>query len=668
MAKFYSFPHYEINIKDESMRTPLIVEKLPLHRPIFFVIGEKGRVGYPVFGGYDKQKKEFGEATFDVFSKFFKHQNVFLNKALQFQEVFVVRVADNTIAVSNLVLECSVQTRSDIPVWQTDTNGIRLTDTNGDWIQELDTSNNPVVSAGVVVNWTVRTLATNEDPNNITTVVTPDVNGDITKYPVAVFRVNSPGSYGNNIGVKLWWDSSAVPSLAEDLESIVYKIAFVEIPYGFDTPQPIYNKYLYRDTDFTFKEATVDPSTKRRYNLSEVLEKEYVDSPIVLKLYADNVTAICNTCLANLDTVLYPEVDGKPHMVNIINGKAIDGTTYYRNIVVGGPTTDHTQSTPYTNSITNKNIIQYLRDGQDGDISDTNYENLVKEYLTGSVFPDILDKPRFPITHLYDSGFTTDVKEKMIDFLGVRDDVKVIMSTQSIYDEANNKSEDNSLGSFLRSRLLLHPESYIYGTQAIRGTIIQQAGYLTDGSGYVKLVPATIDNLIKRCTYQGATYIKGKPKGLPRSAVTILNKINWFPVQDDFKQLSWDNSLNYMQYYDMTGYHYPDVISVYPYKTSLLSDDVFVDLLIYIKHIARFQWAKFSGIDDPIGKLIGDIRESVQRDIYSKMGNYIRTEVNPYQTELDAELGYALTVEIAAYGTVPNRVWNVIVPVRREYV
>jgi hypothetical protein len=256
----------------------------------------------------------------------------------------------------------------------------------------------------------------------------------------------------------------------------------------------------------------------------------------------------------------------------------------------------------------------------------------------------------------------------MIDFMGIRDDVKIMLSTQSVYNEPNTKAEDQSSGSYLRGRALLHPESFIYGTMACRVTIQQQCGYLTELSNYTKLVPTTLDNLTKKGKWQGATYMKGKPKGLPHSAMTVLKDINWIPVTSDFKQQSWDNALNYAQYYDMTSLHYPDVISIYPYLTSLLSDDIFTDMLVYIKHIVRYQWAKFAGVDDPISQLIGSIKESVGKDIYGKLGNYLRAEVNPYQTELDAELGYALTVEIPVYGTIPNRVWNVIVPVRREVV
>ena len=406
---------------------------------------------------------------------------------------------------------------------------------------------------------------------------------------------------------------------------------------------------------------TTDKATMRRYYLGEVIPNEYATKDLTFNMfmYPNNVETIGTACLAVEDDSLFATEFTSPFMVNLFTGTSMELKPY-----------SHIQvDTSSTGAVLlNKNVINYMTGGDDGDTSDAALESLTREWLAGDVFPDILDNARYPVTHMYDSGYESATKEALIDFLGIRDDVKVVLSTQSVYEKPNTKAEDQSMGSFLRARALLHPESMIFGTMACRVTILQQCGELNELIPYTRIVPATLDCMMKKGIWQGGTYLKGKPKGLPHSAVTILKNINWFPVNADFKQLSWDNALNYMQYYDMTSIHYPDVISVYPYLTSLLSDDIFMDILIYIKHIVRVQWAIFAGVDDPIPQLISRVRDSVARDIYAKIGVYARTKVNPYQTSLDVQLGYSLTVEVAVYGTVPNRVWNVIVPVRREAI
>ena len=462
----------------------------------------------------------------------------------------------------------------------------------------------------------------------------------------------------NGTGFKLSWDASSDAGTAADMDALIYSIAGVDTPWGIDTPQAVRNKYLDVSSEFTFKEDTTDTSTMRRFFLDEVVDNDWNDGALPWNVvsYPANIQTISELALSLEDTTEYPELTSE-WMVNVITGKTLT-SQHYDHIAV---------DTISTGSVLlDSNVIQFLEGGDDGDTTDATLESLTREWLLGNVFPDIMDQMRYPITHLYDSGYEAATKESMIDFLAIRDDVKIMLSTQSVYDSPNNKSEDNSMGSYLRSRALLHPESFIYGTQACRATIFQQCGRLNETSPYNTLVPALIDCMMKKGLWQGSIYMKGKPKGLPKSAVTVIKDINWFPVQPDFKQLSWDSALNYMQYYDMTSVHYADVISVYPHQTSLLSDDIFTDMLVYLKHLVHFQWAKFAGVDDPINQLIGDIRDSVSKDIYAKFGNFLRAEVNPYQTDLDKELGYALTVEIAVYGTVPNRVWNVIIPVRRE--
>ena len=663
-TKFYSFPHWEINVKDESMPSPLVVEQLALHRPIFFTLGERGPIGKPVYGSYAEHSKIFGAGTFDVFSKFYRHPTLFIERALRYQKSFVVRLADEDAKSASLILECSVYNKSLIQ-YQKDLDGYRLKDVDGNYIP-VDDNGSPLKEMGTVVKWKIRALAVNENPATIvpSTSVIPDPDGganlEVTTYPVAVFIASSPGAWANSTAFRLSWNPESNHSAASNMGALIYTFGMVEIPWGFDTTQPIRTKFMDTVTEFTFKPDTTDRATMRRYSLDEVIRNDYNSESVnfSLRLFPEYVEAIGNRCLEYESVVDFPELT-TPYMVNTFTGKTFD-SRHYDHIYLDIDSDDAV--------LLDANVSNYMSGGDDGDTSDATLEYLTREWLTGNVFPDIKDQARFPITHLYDSGYEATTKEALINFLGIRDDVKIILSTQSAYEEPNTKAEDQSMGSYLRGRTLLHPESFIYGTQACRVTILQQCGRLTELTPYVKYVPTTLDCLTKKGKFQGALYIKGKPKGLPESAVTILKDFNWVPVDADFKQLSWDNAINYLQHYDMTGVHYPDVISVYPYLTSLLSDDIFTDMLVYIKHIIRFQWAKFAGIDDPIAVQIANIKDSIGRDIYSKLGNSVRAEVNPYQTDLDAELGSALTIEVPVYGTMSNRVWNVIVPVRRELV
>lgn len=668
MPKFKSFPHYQIDVQDLSRTSPLIVEKLALHRPLHMCLCEKGPVGIPVYADYSEHVKMFGAGTFDMFSRFYKHPSLFLEKGLTKNKCFVVRVASNAAATSSLVLEATSYT-TQLVQYQKDADGYRVYDVNGDPVP-IDNAGSPLTEAGTVVKWTTRQLADGESPTGIiqvTTEIVDPLTGNLvlaTTYPISVFTAGSAGKWGNDVGVKLSWNDQSSTSTAVDMSAIIFTIELVAIPWGFDSPQTVRNRYLDKQTEFTFMDGSVDKATMRRYYLPEVLDGEFTDVavPFAPVVYSDNINAIGTTAITGETITQYNDelvdADGValPFMANLFTGRTLDGH-YYDHIYIDTTSADAV--------LLDEDIIEYMNGGDDGDVTDAALESLTREWLNGSVYPELIDRARYPMTHLYDSGYEMETKEALINFLGLRDDVKIVLSTQSVYEDPNTKAEDQSSGAYLRSKTLLHIESFIFGTEACRVTILQQCGRLTELSTYNRIVTATLDCMLKKGTYHNATYIKGKSKGLPNSEVTVITDINWFPVQDDFKQLSWDNSLNYMQYYDMSSVHYPDVISVYPYKTSLLSDDTFVDYLVYLKHLIRIEWAKFVGLDDPVTQLFGKIQDSVGVSIYKTFGSYLKAEVLVYQTDLDRELGYALTVEVRVAGTVPNRVWNVIVPVSR---
>ena len=665
MSKFYSFPHYEINIKDESVTTPLALEQLALHVPMFLSFAERGPINRPVYGNIDDLTSTFGAGTFDVFSQYYKHPNVFLTKSLPNNNAFFVRLADDTAETASIVFQCSTW-QTDLVQYQKDSTGMRLLDVNGKVIPLLDINGDPVTQPGIVLKWTTRPLLSTEVPAALVEVTQqqpnpaggPNIN--VTTYPIAVFEGNSPGAWGNVTGFTMYWNPLSDTSVATAMQALIYTFSMNTINWGNDTPSVVRNIYLDTTDEFTFAQNTTDMNTMRRYYLAEALSNDYAPANITFNmyLYPNNVQTIGAACIASETITNFPELTS-PFMVNLFTGKTMEQQPY-----------DHIMidSTDANSVMMNANVINYMTGGSDGSLTGASLENLTTMWLGGNVFPAIQDKARYPITHLYDSGYQSTTKEAMITFLGIRDDVKVIMSTQSVYDPPNTMAEDQSMGSFLRALALLLPESMVYGTGACRATIFQQCGVLNQVTPYTGIVPLTLDCMVKKGIWQGSPVMKGKPKGLPNSAVTVIKNVNWFPVADDFKQLSWDNALNYCQYFDMTGFHYPDVISVYQYLTSLLSDDIFLDMLIYIKHIVRVQWAIFAGCEDPIPQLISRVRDSVGSAIYGVLGNYVTAVVNPYQTAEDVVLGYSLTIEIDVYGTMPNRVWNVIIPVRRAAV
>jgi hypothetical protein len=347
-----------------------------------------------------------------------------------------------------------------------------------------------------------------------------------------------------------------------------------------------------------------------------------------------------------------------PYLINILSGVDASGNKYEHMVV---------DSTGV--ALLNSNVVNYLQGGTDGSLSNTTYEDQVIAFVSGVTYPELGDTFRYPITHFYDSGFTLPTKEAIATGLfSLRDDVKITFSTQDVSIQANTAAQDQSTGSALRSMILLNPESIDFGTQFCRADIYQQCGTLSDTQVWNQIVPASIDRMIKRCRFNGGEYITGEPKGRPNSEVTILNinSLNWTASTPQQKQLSWNTGLNYIQYADVNVLFYPDLLSVYPLDTSVLSNDCFVDYAaVYLKKIIRQQWTIFSGTTNPPKTLFKAIQQAIDGRAAYVFNGLITTSTVVSQTAVDTALGYETTVTTTVSGNMPNRVWKVIVKTTR---
>lgn len=849
MARFKDFPHPIINVKDESQRDVQVSQILPLHRPLFLTFAEKGEPNVIQYGTYSELVKKVGEGTFDEFSDYFKHPNLFLRMALQNQPVFFTRMTPLDAATASQVLEAHVWD-ADIPQWQRDGNDRFLLDgndermpiivnqpptiTNMEWddwnhidsdtfvmtINALDPeaddltyevicddANVTIVQTGVLNVWDITypdysgintpvvytVTVTDANLNSVVFTVNMSVNAPATSpvdhgyyftdsvqygehsymvefhgaitsgtlgysvvaddagvvltqdlvdptrwgitYPifasntdveftmtiddgatntidivdtisvapnpgetqvtepgtmlrwetrellpseslsgilestyvegldtVSVFPVlvntpiNGPGKFGNNISLQLHWDSEVDQDTVLDNEAMLYKIAIFDKPYGIDTPIYVRDFYDNGINDFAFKPNALDTTVNMRLDFDSIMTNNYRDKlPVNYHVYHENINLIGTRVLLLEDTVRVPELTSS-WMVNVIEAMTVDSVPYYNFDI---------DIVDEEAELLKEDVIHYLEGGSDGDLSSANLETLTKLWLTGTVFPDVKDQARYPFNHLYDSGYDLETKEYMINFLGVREDVNIIISTQSANEEFNTKPEDQAAGSSLRMTALLHPESVIYGTQCCRVTVFMQAGYINFSTTYQDVVPLTLDALYKRCISHNSDYVKREWKGLPNSSVDMFREISWSPCNDDVKQLSWDTGLNYVQYYDMTRFHYPDIISIYPFHTSVVSSDLFTTYLVYLKQVIREMWAHFSGISESATKLSGRIKKKLDPKLYYMFKEYMTIDTSVYQTDEDEMLGYAMTIEIQVYDSVSKRVWNVPIKVRR---
>lgn len=690
MAKVYTYPHWEINVVDNSIYTPLVRETLPLFRPIFFMRAQSGLTGVPQWcNSYTEAVAKYGEGTFDQATKYFSKESLYLNNLFARQGAFIVRLAEaNTASAGSLVLELTVK-KTKVPQYQKDEDGQWIYEVDSDGNVVYDASGNKaripvtdgngaeVVEDGYELKWSTRplqlkatggtvgdatvggaTVGSSDFTPETVTGLKPTTYGTgddaYTVYPILAVKANSVGEYANDIGVKVYVDTENLDDvLATNLNALPYTFGLVKKTYGQDTVSAIRTNLGDNVTDFIAKPDQVDSRTARQVSFDDVLGNYYDDIPAEIKLYSENIEAVG----ALIQEVEVDDVTlTSPWAVNLAEPYNINGVPY-----------SHVVMSDDADSITlNESRILYMTDGADGNIDDDTIESLTRQYLKDLVYPELLDQPRYPFTHIIDTGVSIETKYAFINFLGVHDAFKLILSTQNAnLGRFNTKAEDLSTGSALYAKCLLQPESIIKGTEVCRAEIYQQAGYLATGT-YKGIVPSTYDIMAKKSFYASTQRIAGIPAGLPSSEITVFKTWNWTPCDADLKQKSWDSGLNYFQHFDMTGVHWPAMRTVYRYDTSVLSSAAFTDAVVYTKHIARYNWSKYAGIEAEFTSIKNRATSDLSADLAYMLNGVYGSSVEFTQSEEEAKIGYISHAIITLTGYPQQRVWKIDIECNRS--
>ena len=654
MSSTNTFPNANINLQDQS--TPVVPDTttIPLHLPIFATFAEKGPVGDIFIGGSNALQATYGSLLLNERSSFFKHQNAFLKRALAFQQVAFVRIADPAAEAASLVLLATLTPGPLVQYQRTPSGALILTSGNPTPQLQVD-GVTPVTQPGITISYSVRVLTSEETINGVATTTSVVGGVTTTTYPIIALTTDA-GSAGNLQGFRLFYNPSYDTNAVSNTGSMLYSFQPVYLNTTDNVETPIYDIYNSQTQTFSFMPNAYDSSTGTYYQLQDVINNDYNGLPGLpydFYVYQTNVGTIGEAILA-VSTELGAI---SPYLINILS--AVDGS---------GNTYEHFVVNNTAASLLNSQVVNYLQGGLDGSLSNTMFEEQTIALYNGTTNPLISDNFRYPFTHIYDSGYTLATKEAIAAIYGLRDDVKITYSTQDVSNSANTAAQDQSTGSSLRAALLLNPESVEFGTQFCRADIYQQCGTLSDTQVWTPIVPATIDRMLKRCAYNSGTFITGEPKGRPRSEVTIFNtnSLNWTPTTQQQKQLSWKTGLNYIQYADLNVLFYPDLLTIYPTQNSLLSSDTFVDYAaVYLKKIIRQQWTIFVGRSDDPKSLFPQISNAIDTAASKAFAGLITTSTAVSQTTIDAALGYQTTVITTVNGSMPNRVWRAVVPIQR---
>jgi hypothetical protein len=629
-----------------------------LNVPFFFVMSERGTPGEIYYGAGAEITKALGAGTFDPNSPFYNTSTVFAAAAMAGQGVEIMRLVDPDAKKASFGLFLSASAK-DVTQYQKNADGSRKIDgVTGAPLPKLASDNVTVVKEpGVVLKWSVRKLADNEDFSALT-VVTTTASGVTTKtYPIMAGTLEQ-GTFGNRQGFSLYSSPARGSTAAQEINSTLYRFVPYELPTAVSTTaRPINDVNGSQFNDFSFKNSAVYNGTGYNYAANSVFNNNYVDRqgnqllPYDFHVYGENIGLIGAAALA-----VSPEIVGvDAYELDLVTGTDLDGHFF-----------DHIVIDDASSTVVNASVVNYASGGTDGDTSWAKLDALVKDWLNGSSHGEFSNLQQHPMTHYSDPGFSMPTKFALLNMLSLRDNMKIDLSTQDVALRPNTKAEDMAAAQTLLFRTQMYPQSIINGVGCLRVGIYAHAGQLVVGSGYDKIVPYTYNRLLQRRDLDGGAYIKGSSGGLPNSGVTVFRKANWVADDEPTQAAAWAGCVNVVRHATRTTTFYPSIRTVYPNDTSLLSDDEISDRLLYLVKICREVWANYAGARQPTKDLYPRIQNDInQRAAAAFSGDSISVIATVGQTAVDANLGSQISIDLNVTGPAPLRTMNYNVIVGR---
>jgi hypothetical protein len=592
---------YQDGIRDDSDRlVPLEQEQVPQHLPVFTIMARKGELKTK-FQSSAAMIASYGSETFDEAGKYYSHQTAALNLcAGEGQMVAVRRVADPTAAAAAFCLGVEY-VAEDLVVYERDAEGDIVLDVNGDPV--------PVVPAQTVTGYRKRpVLLTGVTADNYKSLVEKpgaltNTNGDASVIVPLIAGVCEVGEYGNHVGFRmelphLRSQNPADGFVAEDQRTFIYRWQWFERPDERSTPALRRTLLLAREVDFSFKKGAKNSKTNASFDKGRVkslYERKgsgvvQIEGPAkdlffyeaniekVLKLLFDTEVAGAaaqgqtNVLLDKHEMNLFGDVDfkGKPFLtvVNEPGGIVLDSLTTH-----------------------------YMSGGTDGEVSEAMLDSLARAFYRGDWDnPDepLNDVAQYPISQIYDTGFTLETKYAILETMGKRHDIKVDVCTQDLTAVENSIESEIAVGTALRVRALLMPESIVHGTQTCRASVWGSMGTFVD-SIFGRRLPLIFDIIKKRSRFMGAGngQLKAEQKFSARelNSVEALTDVTHTYKSFGIKDTFWDLGINYVQYRDRSDIFWPAYQTVYSDDTSALNSDLVVSCLVNVKKQADYHWA-----------------------------------------------------------------------------
>lgn len=676
-------------LKDDSGRT-LVPEavQVPTHYPHVYIYAPRGGAE-PVSCAGDTVASVFGSEAVDPRSKYYTHQSKLLTTLLgRGNQVLVQRIIPADAPSPARLLLCADIVEEQIQQYERNADGTYRLTAEGD---RIPVENSKL--AGHTIRWSVvnpMAEATEQVPAPGFGASAPRVGALVnsvseqsTRYPIMELEVSHQGEYGNNYGIRIdvphaMSSQPADEYLTNAIRARLMNVQIITRKDAYSSASIVASMGGENSLLLTLAPDRANPMTTARLSMDEVFLDAYrrIDQPGWpdihgpfgrMHIYRQNLEAILEMIGATeaprgtINESVTITADDL-YLVNPFTGFAVSGAPYYTLEVQG----------PMQGGIAfSANANMWASGGGDGTMSADAFDAAVRDqfdnYGTNGI--DMLDDAKYDISAYYDTGFKLDTKLAMINLLGKRDDIALILSTQEAGRPLNTAADESAIAIALRNALRLHPESVIHGTSVCRGLIVGHGGQLLSDTRK-ETTALTIEFADKAAWYMGAA--NGRWRSGAGFDISPNNKINLFTgLNVTFKGASvrnrdWDNGLIWAQRYDASSFFWPATQTVYDDDTSVLNSAITMFGALEAIKTCRRVWRDLTGRSDLTDEQFAERSDRMFDERISGRfdGRFVFTSTTFY-TEADTQRGYSWSSRVDMYANNSKTVGTSTIVTRR---
>lgn len=666
--------HVMYGVDDRSV-PPLVEVRAgtPIHTPLMFTFSSKGDPNEAYIVSGDALKKMYGADVLDFKSPYTTINTPYMelfNRAAN--EMMVQRVVpdDATTASLRLFVE-AINTK--VPKYKRNPDGSIELDATGNKKEDGTTD-------GVMLVWRVGEI--NEDSGEFRAgkifdgTITND-EGETSKiYPIMDLPAPYPGAKASDYGIRLSCPNlkslnPVNPDVVSAIGARVMNVEFVDLQVPGMSPSIIRTITGQTSVTFSFKpgayygpmrmELDVDDvvlPSYRKMNPDPGFKPEY--GPVSdLYVYRDNLELVGQMAV----DVIGDEDITDPYMVDIFSGMDVYGNPYNGVAVDSGAE---------GGEIINERHAYYLIGGSDGTMNDETFDKLVRREMLafgeGSV--NYLNILKYPCNFIWDTGFSTDTKEAMCNFIGRLQTTNMNLVTHVFDQPVNTMQVEESMKVGLGAMLRAHPESVRYGTGTMRGSVTGHS-MLLHNSGYKRRVPVSYSLAAKVARYAGAGEGRFKSEyKFSRGELAIIDEgfdVNLRYKPHEVYSSDWETGLISVRSYDQYRYHFPALYTVHENDRSVCNNLLVAIIVGHLNYLAQQTWAEISGVSDMTdGEIVAMVNRKLTEKTEGIYDGVVDIVPEAYFTPEDKSNGYSITVDIHLYGAVMKTVMKTTIVAHRN--